>query len=109
MAAGRAALYLTNIFALTLGFIVLVGLQYGPLWLGGQLFNPLPDPGLVPLVDDHRRPVRAAAGDLRRHRDLHLAADRLQPARRPDLRAVRDLVRGGRDRDPGGVLAPSAA
>ena len=29
MAAGRGALYLTNILALTLGFIVLVGLQYG--------------------------------------------------------------------------------
>ena len=49
MAAGRGALYLTNIFALTLGFIVLVGLQYGILWLTGKLFNPLPDPGLVPL------------------------------------------------------------
>ncbi len=49
MAAGRGALYLTNIFALTLGFIALVGLQYGILWLTGKLFNPLPDPGLVPL------------------------------------------------------------
>ena len=49
MAAPRAALYLTNILALTLGFIVLLGLQYGLLWLGGQLFNPLPDPGFVPL------------------------------------------------------------
>jgi pimeloyl-ACP methyl ester carboxylesterase len=49
MAAGRGALYLTNIFALTLGFIVLVGLQYGILWLTGKLFNPLPDPGFVPL------------------------------------------------------------
>jgi len=49
MAAGRATLYLTNIFALTLGFIVLVGLQYGTLWLTGKLFNPLPDPGFVPL------------------------------------------------------------
>jgi hypothetical protein len=49
MGAGRAALYLTNIFALTLGFIVLVGLQYGILWLTGKLFNPLPDPGFVPL------------------------------------------------------------
>ena len=47
--AGRVALYLTNIFALTLGFIVLLGLQYGMLWLGGKLFNPLPDPGFVPL------------------------------------------------------------
>jgi hypothetical protein len=65
----------TNIFALTLGFIVLLGLQYGLLWLGGKLFNPLPDPGFVPL--HHRRhPVRAAVGDRGRDRDLHLA-DRL--------------------------------
>jgi len=49
MAAGRGALYLTNILAMTLGFIVLVGLQYGTLWLTGKLFNPLPDPGFVPL------------------------------------------------------------
>ena len=49
MAAPRGALYLTNILALTLGFIVLVGLQYALLWLGGKLFNPLPDPGFVPL------------------------------------------------------------
>lgn len=49
MAAPRGALYLTNILALTLGFIVLLGLQYGLLWLGGKLVNPLPDPGFVPL------------------------------------------------------------
>jgi pimeloyl-ACP methyl ester carboxylesterase len=49
MAAGRAALYLTNILALTLGFIVLLVLQYGTLFLSGKLFNPLPDPGFVPL------------------------------------------------------------
>ena len=49
MGASRGALYLTNIFALTLGFIVLLVLQYGLLWLGGKLFNPLPDPGFVPL------------------------------------------------------------
>ena len=49
LAAGRAALYLTNILALTLGFIVLVGGQYAILWLTGKLFNPLPDPGFVPL------------------------------------------------------------
>lgn len=49
MAAGRAMLYLTNILALTLGFIVLVGGQYAILWLTGKLFNPLPDPGFVPL------------------------------------------------------------
>jgi tryptophan-rich sensory protein len=47
--ASRAALYLTNILALTLGFIVLVGLQYGTLWLSGKLFNPLADPSFVPL------------------------------------------------------------
>ena len=49
LAAGRAGLYLTNILALTLGFIVLLGLQYGTLFLSGKLFNPLPDPGFVPL------------------------------------------------------------
>jgi pimeloyl-ACP methyl ester carboxylesterase len=49
MDAPRAALYLTNIFALTSGFIVLLALQYGTLWLTGKLFNPLPDPGFVPL------------------------------------------------------------
>ncbi len=47
--ASRAALYLTNILALTLGFIVLVGLQYLTLWLTGKLINPLPDPAFVPL------------------------------------------------------------
>jgi pimeloyl-ACP methyl ester carboxylesterase len=47
--ASRGALYLTNIFALTLGLIVLLALQYGTLWLSGKLFNPLPDPGFVPL------------------------------------------------------------
>jgi pimeloyl-ACP methyl ester carboxylesterase len=49
LAASRGALYLTNMLALTLGFIVLLGLQYGTLWLSGKLFNPLPDPGFVPL------------------------------------------------------------
>jgi hypothetical protein len=49
MAAARGALYLTNILALTLGFVVLLALQYGALWLTGKLFNPLPDPGFVPL------------------------------------------------------------
>jgi MFS family permease len=49
LAARRGALYLTNILALTLGFIVLLVLQYGALWLGGKLINPLPDPGFVPL------------------------------------------------------------
>ncbi|MEH2561109.1 alpha/beta hydrolase family protein [Bradyrhizobium sp. AZCC 2289] len=49
MGAGRGALYLTNILALTLGFIALLVLQYGTLWISGKLFNPLPDPGFVPL------------------------------------------------------------
>lgn len=49
MEAPRAALYLTNILALTFGFIVLLVLQYGTLWLTGKLFNPVPDPGFVPL------------------------------------------------------------
>jgi hypothetical protein len=35
---------------------------------------------------------------------LHLAADRLQPAGRPDLRALRDFVRGGGNGDTGGFL-----
>jgi hypothetical protein len=49
MGTGRGALYLTNVLALTTGFIVLLGFQYGTLWLSGKLFNPLPDPGFVPL------------------------------------------------------------
>jgi hypothetical protein len=43
--APRAALDFTNIFALTPGFIMLLALQYGMLWLSTKLFNPLPDPG----------------------------------------------------------------
>ena len=104
MAAPRGALYLTNILALTLGFIVLVGGQYAILWLTGKLFNPLPDPGFVPLSTIVAIQFVPLSGDLRRDRDLHLAADRLQPAGRPDLRPVRDLVRGGGDGDPGGIL-----
>lgn len=49
MDAPRGALYLTNILALTFGFIVLLVPQYGTLWLTGKLFNPVPDPGFVPL------------------------------------------------------------
>jgi pimeloyl-ACP methyl ester carboxylesterase len=49
LGASRGALYLTNILALTLGFIVLVGAQYLTMWLSGKLFNPLPDPAFVPL------------------------------------------------------------
>ena len=49
MGISRGALYLTNTLAMTLGFIVLVALQYGALWLSGKLFNPLPDASFVPL------------------------------------------------------------
>src|SRR5258707_638787 len=38
MATPRGALYATNILALTLGFIVLLALQYGTLFLSGELF-----------------------------------------------------------------------
>ena len=49
LGAARGGLYLTNILAMTLGFIVLVGAQYLTLWMTGKLFNPIPDPGFVPL------------------------------------------------------------
>jgi hypothetical protein len=42
-----------------------------------------------------------AAGDLSGDRDLNLAADRLGPAGRPDLRPVRHVVRGGGYHRPG--------
>ncbi len=104
MGAGRGALYLTNILALTLGFIVLLVLQYGTLWLTGKLFNPLPDPGFVPLSTIVAIQFVPLLGDLRRDRNLHLAAHRLQPAGRADLRAVRHLVHRGGNGHPGGVL-----
>lgn len=44
-----ARAYLTSIAALTLGFIVLLAVQYGALWMNGRLINPLPDPAFVPL------------------------------------------------------------
>jgi len=49
VATGRVALYLTNVLAFTLGFVLLLILQYGALWLSGKLINPLPDPAFVPL------------------------------------------------------------
>jgi pimeloyl-ACP methyl ester carboxylesterase len=49
VATGRVALYSTHVLALTLGFIVLLLVQYGTLWSSGKLINPLPDPGFVPL------------------------------------------------------------
>ena len=50
MAAGRGALYLTNIAGADARLHRAAwALQYGTLWLTGKLFNPLPDPGFVPL------------------------------------------------------------
>ena len=105
MGAGRGALYFTNILALTLGFIVLLVLQYGTLWLIRETVQSAARSRLRAAFHHRRHPVRAAARDMRHHRDLHLAADRLQPARRPDLRAVRELVRGGGHGHAGGVLS----
>lgn len=48
--AGAAASYLASISALTLGFVLLLAVQYGALWLQGHLINPLPDPAFVPLA-----------------------------------------------------------
>lgn len=42
MSAGRGSVYLTNISALTLGFVVLLGLQYGALFVVGHLIDPAP-------------------------------------------------------------------
>jgi pimeloyl-ACP methyl ester carboxylesterase len=42
LSASRSAVYLTNIVALAGGFVVLLGGQYGALWLGGQLIDPAP-------------------------------------------------------------------
>ena len=99
LGAPRAALYLTNILALTLGFIVLLVLQYGTLWLTGKLFNPIPDPGFVPLstiVAIQFVPLLAIVAVIA---TFYLAADRLEPARRPDRGTVRDLVHRGRHGD----------
>ncbi len=61
MGAGRGALYLTNILALTLGFIVLLGLQYGTLWLIGKTVQSAARSRLRAALHDRRDPVRAAA------------------------------------------------
>lgn len=42
MAASRSAVYLTNLCALAGSFIILLGVQYGALWAGGQLLDPAP-------------------------------------------------------------------
>lgn len=50
--SGFAAIAVTNALALSAGFIILLVLQYGTLWLSGHLFNPLTAPdqvGFVPL------------------------------------------------------------
>ena len=104
MAAPRGALYLTNILALTLGFIVLLGLQYGTLWLIRKTVQSAARSRLRAALHHRRHPVRAAFGDLRHDRHLYLAAHRLQPARRADLRPVRHLVHRGGDGHAGGVL-----
>ncbi|MGB3274443.1 MAG: alpha/beta hydrolase, partial [Xanthobacteraceae bacterium] len=48
--AGAAGAYLTSTTALTLGFVVLLAVQYGALALDGRLINPLADPAFVPLA-----------------------------------------------------------
>ena len=83
---------------------MLVGAQYLTLWLTGKLFNPLPDPGFVPLSTIVAIQFVPLARDLRRDRHLHLAAHRLEPSGRPDLRPVRHLVCGGWHGHAGGVL-----
>jgi hypothetical protein len=80
-----------------------LGLQYGTLWLSGKLFNPLPDPGFVPLstiVVIQFVPLSAIAAIIA----TFTWRRTLQPARRPDLRAPGHLVCGGGHGDPGGVL-----
>ncbi|MGP8124224.1 MAG: alpha/beta hydrolase family protein [Xanthobacteraceae bacterium] len=47
---GCVALAVTNALALSAGFIILLVLQYGTLWLTGHLFNPLTAPDLVGFV-----------------------------------------------------------
>ncbi|KAA0076577.1 alpha/beta hydrolase [Tardiphaga sp. P9-11] len=42
LSASRPAVYLTNMAALALGFVLLLGIQYGALWLNGQLIDPAP-------------------------------------------------------------------
>lgn len=39
---GCTSAYLTNILALTLGFILLLAVQYGALWITGKLIDPSP-------------------------------------------------------------------
>ena len=45
---GSTSAYLTNILALTLGFILLLGVQYGALWIAGKLIDPAP--AVIPSI-----------------------------------------------------------
>ena len=42
LSASRPAIYLTNMAALALGFVLLLGIQYGALFLNGPLIDPAP-------------------------------------------------------------------
>ncbi len=42
LSASRPAVYLTNIAALSAGFVILLAIQYGALFLNGQLIDPAP-------------------------------------------------------------------
>jgi pimeloyl-ACP methyl ester carboxylesterase len=42
LGASRPAVYLTNMVALAAGFVLLLAVQYGALWIGGQLIDPYP-------------------------------------------------------------------
>lgn len=70
----------------------------------GEAVQPAAGPRLRAALDHRRDPVRTALGDRGRDRDLYLAADRIQPAGRPDRGPVRDLVHRGRDRHSGPIL-----
>lgn len=48
LSASRPAVYLTNMAALAFGFVLLLGIQYGALFLNGQLIDP--DPATITSV-----------------------------------------------------------
>ena len=104
MGAGRVALYLTNILALDAGLHRAAGPAIRHAVAVGETVQSAARSRLRAAFHHRRHPVRAAAGDRRHHCHLHLAAYRLEPARRPDLRSLRHLVRGGGHRHAGGVL-----
>lgn len=49
MGASAPRHYATTILALSMGFIILVGIQYIAMWLSGKLINPVPTSPIVPL------------------------------------------------------------